>query len=157
MKIKMNFGWMKTLIVVIVLLAAIAIIALDIVQLVGTETVKTGNPIVAGVSLAAAVIILIASLLILLNSYYRFNDEYLAIMLGFFCDKLMYDNVCAIRQNKDTKEIFVAYKNGAEEEEQTIRLNISAQKAEAFLAEMRRYCPFIIVEPFTPPEKKKKK
>lgn len=158
MKIRMYFGAIKTIIISIVLAGTLAIVGLDIAMLVGTNGVKTSSPAIAAVSLAAAVIIAVAAMLILCNSYYRFDEDKLVIMLGFFRDKVGYDKVVAIKQNNVTKEVFVIYESVKEEEgNQSIRFNLAPQKTDVFLAQMRKYCPFVIVEPFTPEKKDRDK
>lgn len=157
MKTKMNFGWLKSAIIVVVMLGALAVIILDIVMLAGVDGVRTASPAVAGVSMAAGVLLLIAACLILFNSYYRFREDAMLVVLGFFYDKLPYENISGIRENTVTKEIYVIYKAENDSDgEQSIRLNLSAVKSEKFLDELRKHCPFVIVEPFTPDKKKKK-
>jgi hypothetical protein len=157
MKFNMYFGRLKTALICVVIAGALAVFALDVALLVGVDGLKTSSPVVAGCSMAAATIVAVAALLILLNSSYRFGDYELKVTLGFFADKIEYEKITAIKQNAKNKDVYILYAEGETGEEvQNIRLNLSPSKTDAFLAEMRRYCPFIIVEPFTPPEKKKK-
>lgn len=158
MKFNMYFGRVKTALIVIVILGALAVLILDVLLLVGATGMQTSSPVVAWCSMAAAAIVAVAAFLILLNSYYKFDDANLKIVLGFFADRIEYEKITAIKQNTENKDIYVLFSEGETGEEvQNIRLNLSSAKSEAFLAQMRKCCPFVIVEPFTPPEKKKKK
>lgn len=73
MKFRMNFGIVKTIIVVLVVLGALAVVALDIAMLAGANGVATQQPAVAWVSIVAALVIAVAALLVLFNSYYGFK------------------------------------------------------------------------------------
>ena len=119
----MNFGLFKTILMIIVLLGSIAISILDILMIVGVGSLATSSIAVASISLVAAVLISICALLLIFNSYYKFKDQYLLIVLGFFCDKLNYDNIVNIKQNSITKEIYLIYNSENEEDLQNIRLN----------------------------------
>ena len=96
MKIRMNFGVVKTILLAFVALGALAIIGLDIAMLAGANGVYTDSPAIAIVSLAAATIIAVAALLVIFNSVYRFKDDHIVATLGFFVDKIKYDDVVCI-------------------------------------------------------------
>ena len=99
MKFRMNFGIVKTVIVAVIIVGALAIAALDIAMLAGANGVATQQPAVAWVSIVAAVIIAVAALLVLFNSYYGFKEDKMVSVLGFFVDKIKYDDVICIKQN----------------------------------------------------------
>lgn len=73
MKIRMNFGVVKTILLAVVTLGALAIVGLDIAMLAGANGVYTDSPAIAIVSLVAATLIALAALLVLFNSAYRFK------------------------------------------------------------------------------------
>lgn len=83
MKFRMNFGIVKTVIVAVIIVGALAIAALDIAMLAGANGVATQQPAVAWVSIVAAVIIAVAALLVLFNSYYGFKEDKMVSVLGF--------------------------------------------------------------------------
>ncbi|MEG1529281.1 MAG: hypothetical protein RR405_02910 [Clostridia bacterium] len=157
MKTRMYFGKLKTSLMAIAAVGALTIIILDIIMLT-SDILRTSTPAVAGASLGAAIIVFVAAILMLFNSFYRFKDDNLLIVFGFFADKLMYENIVGIKENNNTKEIFITYKNDEDGDgEQFIRLNLMSRSSEKFLEALREKCPFVIIEPFTPPDKKKKK
>ncbi len=156
MKLRMYFGAVKTALISVAGIAGAAIVILDAVMLSGVSPSLSVNTAVAGVSLAAAIIVVIAAILILFNSTYVFSEDAMIVTLGFFADRLEYEKITAIRQNTLTKEIWLSFSD-EHDEEQSVRINVSAAKTEDFLAAMRKYRPFIIAEYFTPDDKKKKK
>ena len=158
MKIRMNFGVVKTIILAVVTLGALAIVGLDIAMLVGANGVYTDSPAIAIVSLVAATLIALAALLVLFNSAYRFKNDRLVATLGFFVDKIKYDDVICIKQNSETREIYLLC-NGQKESdgEVSFKINVAPQKTDAFIHEMRNRIGEIIVEVFTPEKKNKDK
>lgn len=158
MKFRMNFGVVKTVIVTIIVLGALAIGGLDIAMLAGANGVATSQPAVAWVSIVAAVIIAVAALLVLVNSYYGFKDDKIIAVLGFFVDRIKYDDIICIKQNSLTGEIYLITKGLKESDgEMSFRVNISPSKTDAFIREMRNHIGEIIVEVFTPEKKDKNK
>ena len=156
MKFRMNFGVVKTVIVTIIVLGALAIGGLDIAMLAGANGVATSQPAVAWVSIVAAVIIAVAALLVLVNSYYGFKDDKIIAVLGFFVDRIKYDDIICIKQNSLTGEIYLITKGLKESDgEMSFRVNISPSKIDAFIREMRNHIGEIIVEVFTPEKKDK--
>ncbi len=154
----MNFGIVKTIIVAVIILGALAILALDIAMLAGANGVATQQPAVACVSLVAAVIISVAALLVLFNSYYGFKSDKLVSVLGFFVDRIKYEDIICIKQNSLTGEIYLLTKGiKPQDGDVCFRVNISPQKTDAFIQEMRNHVGEIIVEVFTPEKKNKDK
>ncbi len=165
MKIRMYFGIVKTLIVVAVLLAGLAIVGLDIAMLAGADGIVIAESAVAGVSLAAAIIICAISLIVLLNSYYKFNDDYYCAMVGFFKDKFGYDSIVCVKQNSLNNDIFVVAnvnyspRKGVEmkEQEMAFKINVAPNKVDVFLSVLREKKGDLVVELFTPEKKEKNK
>lgn len=156
MKIKMNFGWVKNLILCIVMLGALAIIGLDIALLAGDRSAAANTDAIAGVSLGAAVLILLAAALILFNSYYEFKDDKLIIMLGFFRDKISYGDIVMLKQNGNTKELFIVTKSDKPSDaDLSFRANVNAQGTDLFIEYLHKKSEDIIVEVFTPENKDK--
>lgn len=154
----MNFGIVKTVIVTVIILGALAVCALDIAMLAGANGVATSQPAVAWVSIVAAAIIAVAAMLVLLNSYYGFKKDKIVSVLGFFVDKIKYDDVVCIKQNSLTGEIYLIVKGLREQDgEVSFKVNIAPQKTDAFIHEMRNHIGEIIVEVFTPEKKNKDK
>lgn len=155
-KIRMNFGVVKTIILALVIGACLAVVAVDIVLLVGTDNIKTASPAVAAVSLVAATLIIVAASLVLLNSNYRFCDV-LKITLGFFVDKVQYDKIVSILENSVTKELTLIIQNekNGKGEDLPLRLNLSRSASDDFISALKDKRGDIIVEVFTPEEKKK--
>ena len=158
MKFRMNFGIVKTVIVTVIILGALAVCALDIAMLAGAIGVATSQPAVAWVSIVAAAIIAVAAMLVLFNSYYGFKEDKIVSVLGFFVDKIKYDDVVCIKQNSLTGEIYLIVKGLREQDgEVSFKVNIAPQKTDAFIHEMRNHIGEIIVEVFTPEKKNKDK
>ena len=154
MKFRMNFGIVKTVIVTVIILGALAVCALDIAMLAGANGVATSQPAVAWVSIVAAAIIAVAAMLVLFNSYYGFKEDKIVSVLGFFVDKIKYDDVVCIKQNSLTGEIYLIVKGLREQDgEVSFKVNIAPQKTDAFIHEMRNHIGEIIVEVFTPEKK----
>ncbi len=154
----MNFGIVKTIIVVLVVLGALAVMALDIAMLAGANGVATQQPAVAWVSIVAALIIAVAALLVLFNSYYGFKKDKFVSVLGFFVDKMSYDDIICIKQNSLTGEIYLITKGiKAQDGEMSFKVNIAPQKTDDFIHEMRNHIGEVIVEVFTPEKKNKDK
>ena len=153
MKIRMNFGVVKTIILAVVTLGALAIVGLDIAMLAGANGVYTDSPAIAIVSLIA-----LAALLVLFNSAYRFKNDRLVATLGFFVDKIKYDDVICIKQNSETREIYLLC-NGQKESdgEVSFKINVSTKRVDDFIKGMREHIGDVIVEVFTPEKKDKKK
>ncbi len=158
MKFRMNFGIVKTIIVAVVIAGALAIGGLDIAMIAGANGVTTQQPAVAWVSLVAAFIIAIAAALVLFNSYYGFKDDKMIAVLGFFVDKIKYDDIVCIKQNSLTREIYVIVKGqNAQDGEMSFKVNIAVNKTDDFILEMRNHIGEVIVEVFTPEKKDKDK
>ncbi len=154
----MNFGIVKTIIVVLVVLGALAVVALDIAMLAGANGVATQQPAVAWVSIVAALVIAVAALLVLFNSYYGFKKDKFVSVLGFFVDKMSYDDIICIKQNSLTGEIYLITKGiKAQDGEMSFKVNIAPQKTDDFIHEMRNHIGEVIVEVFTPEKKNKDK
>ena len=85
MKIRMSFGKFKTACLAVVMCAGVAVIVLDIVLLSGAvSSLTSGNTTLAAVSLAAGALVTVFAALIAFNSYYRFDDDELVSVIGFF-------------------------------------------------------------------------
>ncbi len=158
MKQRMNFGWWKSALIICAILLCIAVTILDIVMLADVIVIDARSVPVAGVSLAAALIIIFSGLMLLFNSFYRFDEEEFIIVLGFFCDRLKYDNIEGIKQNSKNGLVTIIYNSVNEADGiQSIKLNLNDIQSEKVLSGFRKKCPFVIVETYTPEDKKKPK
>lgn len=153
MKIKMNFGIVKTVILALVICACFVIIGIDIALLVGTETFAPSNPAVPSVSIAAATIIVIAAFLMLFNSEYRFENDCLKVRLCVFVDKIKYDEIDLVKQNSLTKDLYVII---AGEKVQGLNVLLKGDKVDKFLSALKEKRGDLIVEIYTPEKKNKK-
>lgn len=155
MKIRMHFNALVIVVMAVVFLGVLALIGLDIAMLAGA--LYNTNIAIPIVSLVAALIIGVAVLLLIFNSYYGFKQNHFSIVLGFFADKISYDDVILLKQNIETKEVYAIVKDVKNADAQVgLRINVSAAKADAFLAEMRNHIPNISVDIFSAPKKSKK-
>lgn len=159
MKIKMNFGTVKTVVCTVILLGVLAVVGLDIAILAGAKGVEA-SPAVPAVSMVAAFIVGVACALLLLNSYYKFKEQYLLIMLGFFWDKVSYGDIALVKQDMESGELYLIVndldKKGADESEKTqiaLKVNASKRGADAFLSQLRKRVPSIEVDFFEKPKK----
>ena len=144
----MNFGIVKTVIIVVVFLAAIAIGGVDIALIPGAIYTPTVAP--CAVSLAAAALIVIFATLILFNSRYKFKTERFEVTIGLFTDKISYDDVLYMRQNSMTQQLYLIIKNDKSTEGQLlVKINVSAASANGFIEAMREKIPSIMIELFT--------
>lgn len=79
-------------------------------------------------------------------------------VLGFFVDKMSYDDIICIKQNSLTGEIYLITKGiKAQDGEMSFKVNIAPQKTDDFIHEMRNHIGEVIVEVFTPEKKNKDK
>lgn len=155
MKFRMNFGIVKTIILAVIVAGALAIIGVDIAMLAGENTAE---PAIAGVSVGVAALIAVAALLVLLNSYYNFKDDRLVTVLGFFVDKIDYKDIVCVKQNSETREIYLITKGVKQTDgDISFKVNISTQKVDGFIAALRDKIGDIIVEVYTPEKKDKNK
>ncbi len=155
MKFRMYFGIVKTVLLALIVAGALAIVGVDIAMLVGSVSAE---PAIAGVSLGAAVLIAVLALLMIFNSYYKFKDYILVTSLGVFVDKFGYSDIVCVKQNSETREIYLITK-GVKETDGNIsfRVNIPTQKVDDFIAQLRAHRGDVIVEVFTPEKKDKNK
>ena len=102
MKIKMQFGTVKTLIVSAVALFAVALIIVDALLLAGVFG-DTVNVPVTSVSLVTGVLILAFDLALIFGSYYQVADEkFIAIFALVYKVEIPYDAITAIRQDTES-------------------------------------------------------
>ncbi len=148
----MNFGIVKTVLLALVIGACLAIIGVDIALLVGTDTFAPANPAVPSVSIVAASIIVLASLLMLLNSEYKFDDDFLKVKLCVFVDKIKYDDVVMVKQNSITKDVYLILEG---EKIQGLNVLLKGEKVDKFLSALKEKRGDIIVEIYTPEKKNK--
>lgn len=155
MKFRMYFGVVKTILLAVIVAGALAIVGVDIAMLVDNDS---ANAAIAGVSLGAAVLIAVLALLMIFNSYYKFKDNVLVTSLGVFVDKFGYSDVVCVKQNSETREIYLITK-GVKETDGNIsfKVNIPTQKVDEFIAQLRAHTGDVIVEVFTPEKKDKNK
>ena len=158
MKFSMNFGIVKTIILVVITAGALALAGLDIAMLAGAEGVATSMPAIAGVSLAASVIIAFAALIVLLNSFYKFGEDNLVFVLGIFKDTIPYENVTAVKEDSRTKEFYI-FAKGKREQDGEVSLHIvtNPKNEERLLEALRKALPSMIIEVFTSEDKRAKK
>ena len=151
MKLRMYFGIVKTVIIAVVILFALALAGVDIAMLAGAKGIETSMPAIAGVSLGASVLIAVAGALLLLNSYYKFDKDKLVVMLGVFKDVVPYESVTAVRQNGETREVYLFAKGKKIQDGETvIRFNVDNGKTDDLLEAIRQAMPDLIIEVFTP-------
>ena len=153
MKIKMYFGKVKTALIVVVMLTAVALIIVD--ALLFAEVFgESVNEVVAGVSLGVGVFILFGCTLTLFGSHYEFKEDHLKCVLAFFRDKVNYDRVTGIRQNIATKEVFVAVAedNGSVS---VLSLNVAPALADKVASDLAGKCG-MLVEYYSPKTNKEK-
>lgn len=159
MRFRMNFGIVKTILLWIVALGALAIVALDIAMLVGTDSLAVrgaSDTAIASVSLCAAVIIALGAFLVLFNSLYTFKDKYMVAVMGVFVDKISYDEMVCFKQNSLTKELYLITSGiKPTDGEISFRLNLTPQNVDEFIAQAREHKGDIIVDVFTPEKKDK--
>ena len=159
MKIRMNFGILKTVIIAVVLAGVLAVVALDIAILAGANGIEVNSLAVPAVSMVAALLVGVACILLLFNSHYKFKQDKFVIMLGFFSDKVAYSDVVTFKQNIETGELFIVVNDlakSAVRSQIALKVNISTANNDVFLAEMRKHIPDVAVEFFSQPKKKKK-
>lgn len=148
----MNFGVWKLALMTIVICGALAIMGLDIAILAGA--IVTSVPAVAWASLAASVLVVVVTSILLFASGYRFDDECVSVILGFFKDKLPYDKITQLKRNGDSGTYYIIF--GDIQTGTNVRVDVSASQNDAFMKELRKHLPTVPVETFVLPPKDKK-
>ncbi len=162
MKIRMNFGIVKTILVIFVIVGGLAIIGLDIAMLLDAPGMTTASPAVAGASMAAAIVICVLALLVTINCYYKFKDNHYVAVYGVFVDKVPYDKIVCLKQSTTTNELFVVVKVVGDkkylpdnEQDMAYRINVAPNRVDAFVYALKDKRGDIAVEFFTPEKKEK--
>lgn len=156
MKIKMNFGIVKTVLISAVLVAILGVVGLDIAMLVGVKGIVVQSIAIPILSLVASLAIAVICLLLLLNSYYKFTDKYVNVNLGFMSDRIYYLNIVCLKQNIENGDIYIVAdsRNGGKNE--LLKTYISKGKQDDFIKAMREHVPNVQISLFTVPKKDKK-
>lgn len=164
MKIRMSFGKLKTILVIVVMIGSIALIALDICMLAGVRGIVTSSPAIAGVSLAAAIVICIMSALVAFNCFYKFKDDGIVAIYGIFADKMPYDKIVCLKQNSLNGELYIValVSNDKKylpdvEQEMAYRVNIASNQADLFIHALKEKRGDIVIDLYTPEIEDKKK
>lgn len=156
MKFRMFFGAVKTACIALVIAIGVAVIILDSVMLSGAvSALTTSNTALAWASLVAGAIITVFAVLMLFNSYYKFDDDEFAVVFGVFVDRIEYDEVEEIFVTVDEYEIFLSYRR-AGKAPANLRLYLSPTRRKEMLAELEKKCAFAVVHYIQPPAEKDK-
>ena len=155
MKIKMQFGAVKTAIVAVVAFISLALIILDALLLGGVFG-DTVNVPVASISLVAGAIILATTLFLLFGSRYVIaEDKFRAEFSFLYIVDVPYTAVLNVRENTATKQVFIDAKTlkGAAT---TMTLNLTGDIADAVAKEIASKSG-MLVEYFVEEKNNKKK
>ena len=155
MKIKMQFGAVKTAIVAVVAFISLALIILDALLLAGVFG-DTVNVPVASISLVAGAIILATTLFLLFGSRYVISEDKFRAEFGFlYIVDVPYTAVLNVRENTATKQVFIDAKTlkGAVT---TMTLNLTGDIADAVAKEIASKSG-MLVEYFVEEKSNKKK
>ncbi len=161
MKFRLDLGKVKTIILAAVALISVAVIIFDIVLLAGAGNIRTSNPVVVSVGLAAAGLVAFFALMLIFNSYYKLDKENIVAVMGFFVSRINYDSIVTVRQNSQTKMVSLELSlNGTDEQilgsdTTEVTLNVRAVDSDIFLDELKKHCDAII-EIITPEKKENK-
>lgn len=153
MKFKMNFGTLKTALLGIMIALAFAVVILDVLLLAGVFG-DGANKVVAGVSMGICLLMAGAFMAVLFGSHYGLKDDHLKVSFGIFSDKVKYSSVTLIRQNLDTKEVYIAVDEGRAVPAY-VKINLVGAEADKFASELAGKCG-MLVDYFTPEKKDKK-
>ena len=135
MKIKMQFGVAKTVIIAVVALISLVLIVIDALLLGGVFGDMVNVP-VASISLVAGAIILATALALLFGSRYVISDHKFRAEFSFlYIVDVPYTAVLNVRQNTATKQVIVdatTLKGTAT----SITLNLTGDNADAVAKEI---------------------
>ena len=152
MKFKMNFGTLKTALLGIVTSLAFAVVIVDVLLIAGVFG-DGANKVVAGVSMGICLLMAGAFIAVLFGSHYQLKEDHFKISFGVIWDKVKYSSVTLIRQNVDTKEVYLAL-----EDERGVptyaTINLVGAEADKFASELAGKCG-MLVDYFTPEKKEK--
>lgn len=118
----MYFGGILTAIFLLAIAVSIALIVMDIVLLTGEN--RTTSPIIVGVSLGIAIMILVGVLVFFINSRYVFTEDMITIKTFVFTDKVKYADIDGILQDEKTGVVYV-HASPENKVPITFRLNLS--------------------------------
>ena len=153
MKFKMNFGTLKTALLGILIALAIAVVILDVLLLANVFGDRA-NKVVAGVSMGVCLLMSGTLMAVLFGSHYALNEDHFTVSFGIMCDKVKYSSVTLIRQNLDTKEVYIAVDEGRAVPAY-VKINLAGAEADKFASELAGKCG-MLVNYFTPEKKDKK-
>ncbi len=162
MKFRFDLGKVKTIMLAAIALISVAVIVFDIILLAGAGNLRTSNPVVVGVGLAAAGLVAFFALMLIFNSYYKLCEENILMVMGFFVSRIYYESIVTVRQNSQTKMISLAVSLDGLATEPVlgadaidVTLNLRAVDSDKFLDELKKHCDAII-EIITPEKKENK-
>lgn len=110
MKIKINFGISKLVLLAVVGVLALGAVIVNLLFLIGVGNMVTNVPIAAGISMGFSVLIIAFDLTIFLNSYYKFSETELISNVSFFQDKITYEDITGIKENSQNNALYIIFK-----------------------------------------------
>lgn len=151
MKIKMQFGGLKTGIIAAIAGVSLVLIVIDALLLGGVFG-EAVNVVVASISLVAGAIIFVSSLTLLFGSKYVIGEETIKCVFGFFYTvEIAYTSVISVRQNVVSGQVFVSVEN-QKGGMSSLTLNLSKDNGEVVAKEIATKSK-MLVDYYTPDKK----
>jgi len=159
MKFKLFYGKSKYALLIAVIVLALAAVIVNSIFLTGVGTLTTAVPAAAGVSLACSALIIIFVLSILFNSHYKLTETTLNTTVSFITDKIPYEFITDIKENIETKELFVLYRTAKmqnEDDRASVKMLIKPDEYQNFIKALRAKNPAVLYDTFTIDKEDKK-
>ncbi|MDR3264291.1 MAG: hypothetical protein LBT30_08295 [Clostridiales bacterium] len=129
--------------------AAVASAVLVTISVFGFISFGTSRAPQALISALTVVLLALCMLFTAFYSYYSFADKYLYVNFGFFIFKIKYDDIKLLREDKESKTLFIVYlKNGDTENVKFLKILIDKSKNIPFITAVRNKNTLAIYELF---------
>ncbi len=165
MKIKVNFGKIKTILLIIVAILSLTATIINILFLAGVGILTTNVPVVVGVSLGFSILIFLFAIMIFFTCNYFFKDTFLKISFAFLTDKIEYEAMTDIKEELNTKDLYIVFnvaKDKSVENDQkkdkekcSVRLLVDEKHNKEIIDFLRKKNPQIMYDNFEYEPKKK--
>lgn len=151
MKLKVSFGVGKLILLLVVVALALAAVIINILFLAGVGKLVTNVPVAAGISLGFSVLIIAFAATVFFNSYYGFGDSAITSTISFFKDTIDYDAITDIKENSETKALYILFKfdNGKGERLNSLRLLVKPTENQTVVEFLKTKNPTIIYERYS--------
>lgn len=159
MKLKVYFGKAKTILLIAVAALALGAFIVNLLFLKGVGKMVTNVPVAAGLSLGFSALIVAFAATIFFNSNYKFEETEFVSTVSFFKDKIDYAAIAEIKENSDTRALYVVFKydtKKAQGQTGAVRILIKPDENQKVIDFIKQKNPEVLYDTFTSPQKEQK-